>query len=463
MVQHLPTIALSGSNTATFAAGTNVTLSQAGGTITINSSGGASGLTVGSTTIASGTTTRILYDNAGTLGEYTLTGSGTVVAMATSPVFQTSINGAYLTASQILITDGSSNIVSAPVATYPSLTELSYLKGVTSAIQTQLNAKGAGTVTTVSVATANGFSGTVANATTTPAITIIAGAITPTSVNSVVISGSATPTLAVTGTTTVSGSNTGDQTLTIAGTTSPTIALSGSNTATFSAGTGITLGQSAGTITVTNSAPDKTVAFTGGTNVTIGGTYPNFSITDNSINSSVASLSSLTSVGTITTGGLGTGATLGGVTANYSGVAVGDILITTTSNVLTHLADVATGSVLVSGGTGTAPAYSTQPTVSGTVYTNNAITASGNAATVPVTSAVNTVTNNSAATLTITLTTSGAVNRQLTEVLILDSSAVAQSITWVNTENSSVAAPTTSNGSTTLPLCGSVPIQLCNE
>lgn len=41
---------------------------------------------------------------------------------------------------------------------------------------------GSGTVTTVSVATANGFSGTVANATTTPAITIVAGAITPSSV-----------------------------------------------------------------------------------------------------------------------------------------------------------------------------------------------------------------------------------------------------------------------------------------
>jgi hypothetical protein len=40
-----------------------------------------------------------------------------------------------------LITDASKNIVSAPVATYPSLTELTYVKGVTSAIQTQLNAK----------------------------------------------------------------------------------------------------------------------------------------------------------------------------------------------------------------------------------------------------------------------------------------------------------------------------------
>ena len=37
-------------------------------------------------------------------------------------------------------------------------------------------------------------------------------------------------------------------------------------------------------------------------------------------------------------------------------------------------------------------------------------------------------------------------------VQILDYSAVAQTISWVNTENSSVTAPTTSNGSTTLPL-----------
>lgn len=150
------------------------------------------GLTVGTSTITSGTTTRILYDNAGILGEYTITGTGTVVAMATSPVFTTPTIGAAigtslqlsgLTASQILITDGSKNIVSADTATYPSLTELAFVKGVTSAIQTQINAKGAGTVTSVSVTTANGVSGVVATATTTPAITLTLGAITPTTVN----------------------------------------------------------------------------------------------------------------------------------------------------------------------------------------------------------------------------------------------------------------------------------------
>lgn len=46
-----------------------------------------SGLTVGTTTIASGTTTRILYDNAGVLGEYTLSGTGTTVPMTASPTF----------------------------------------------------------------------------------------------------------------------------------------------------------------------------------------------------------------------------------------------------------------------------------------------------------------------------------------------------------------------------------------
>lgn len=86
------------------------------------------------------------------------------------------------------------------------------------------------------------------------------------------------------------------------------------------------------------------------------------------------------------------------------------------------------------------------------ITTANAITATGNAATVPVTSKNNIVTNNSAATLTITLTTAGAVNMQDCIVQILDFNAVAQTIVWVNTEDSTVTAPTTTNGSTTLPL-----------
>ena len=51
-----------------------------------------------------------------------------------------------LTASEILITDASKVISSAAVATYPSLAELIHVKGVTSAIQTQIDAS-SGTVT----------------------------------------------------------------------------------------------------------------------------------------------------------------------------------------------------------------------------------------------------------------------------------------------------------------------------
>lgn len=73
----------------------------------------AGAITVGTTVISSGTTTRILYDNAGVVGEYTLTGTGTVVAMATSPAFTTpnigaatatSVNGLTITSSTGVLT-----------------------------------------------------------------------------------------------------------------------------------------------------------------------------------------------------------------------------------------------------------------------------------------------------------------------------------------------------------------------
>lgn len=58
-----------------------------------------------------------------------------------SPTFTTAVTTDYLTASEIVISSAGKGIVSAPVATYPSLAELAYVKGVTSAVQTQLNTK----------------------------------------------------------------------------------------------------------------------------------------------------------------------------------------------------------------------------------------------------------------------------------------------------------------------------------
>lgn len=91
------------------------------------------------TSSAIGVTVQGYSANTTLLGNST-TGSGSIV-LATSPTFQTSLNAAYSTASTIAIFDSNRNLISADTATYPSLTELSYSKGVTSAIQTQLNSK----------------------------------------------------------------------------------------------------------------------------------------------------------------------------------------------------------------------------------------------------------------------------------------------------------------------------------
>jgi hypothetical protein len=114
--------------------------------------------------------------------------------------------GVSTTGTSILYGDGAGSFSNVTIGS-----GVSFTSGTLSATGT------GGTVTTVSVTPANGVSGTVANPTTTPAISLSLGDITPTTVNSVTLSGSATPTLAVTGTSTISGTNTGDQTISITG------------------------------------------------------------------------------------------------------------------------------------------------------------------------------------------------------------------------------------------------------
>lgn len=131
---------------------------------------------------------------------------------------------------------------------------------------------------------------------------------------------------------------------------------------------------------------------------------------------------------------------------------VAPALGTPASGVLTNTTGLPAASV-VAGTLGTgAYVMDTKLTVPQLINTANPIPASSNAATIPVTFKNNIVTNSSAATLTVTMTTSGAANMQPVIVQILDFSAVAQTITWINTENSTVSVPTTTNGSTTLPI-----------
>lgn len=125
-----------------------------------------------------------------------------------------------------------------------------------------------GTVTSVSVTTANGVSGSVANPTTTPAITLTLGAITPTTVN------------------------------------------------------GLTISSTTGTLSITNGktlSALKTMSFTAADDT---GVYTLPTGTKTLVATDVATLSSLTSIGTIGTGvwqGTVIGSTYGGTGVNNGG------------------------------------------------------------------------------------------------------------------------------------------------
>jgi hypothetical protein len=68
----------------------NITV-NAKGLITAASTGSGGGITIGTTTITSGSNTRVLFNNSGIVGEYSISGTGNV-AMTDAPTFTTRIN-----------------------------------------------------------------------------------------------------------------------------------------------------------------------------------------------------------------------------------------------------------------------------------------------------------------------------------------------------------------------------------
>jgi hypothetical protein len=187
-----------------------------------------------------------------------------------------------------------------------------------------------GTVTSVSVTTANGVSGTVTNPTTTPAISLALGAITP---SSVAASGN------VTGSN-LSGSNTGDQTITLTGD------VTGTGTGSFAA----TIANNAVTYAKMQaaSAVAKLIGsdasgtalgeITLGTNLSMAGSTLNAAVASGSVTSVNAdggttgmsfSGGPITSSGTLTLGGTldldngGTGATTASGARTNLGLAIG--------------------------------------------------------------------------------------------------------------------------------------------
>ena len=375
--------------------------------------------------------------------------SGATDALTISSAGAINLPGA--TASTIAIFDASKNLISATTATYPSLTELSYVKGVTSSIQTQLNAKGAGTVTSVTSATADA---TVATTTTTPVITIVSAPklTTARTINGTSFDGTANITVTaaattLTGTTlnstVVTSSLTSVGTITTGTWTGTTIAIANGGTGVTSVTTAPTASAWAGWDANSNlSANNHIEGFT--TTATAAGT------TTMTIASTYQQVWTGTSTQTVKL-------------PTTSVVAGGSYYITnnSTGNVTVQSSGANTIQILGAGMSAIFTAIIATPTTAANwncqlfEYTglNIAVTASSNAATVNLAYKTNTITNNSAATLTITIPTAGAIDGEKRTFRIFPSSAVAQTLTLVNTENSAtVSAPATTGASTTIPL-----------
>lgn len=220
-------------------AGANVTTTFDGTNYTIASSGGGGG----------GVTSLTLTQPAAGI---TITGSGVPITTTGTPTFSLANDLAALEALAGTNTLYYRNGVD-------SWTNVTIGAGMTFSGGTLNSVSGgSGTVTSVSVVTANGVSGSVANATTTPAITLTFGAIAPTSVNSIALAGVSSATLTVTGPSSFSGNssgnNTGDQT-----------------TVTGNAGSATIL-QTGRTIGITGDATWTSPSFNGSANVTAAAT-----------------------------------------------------------------------------------------------------------------------------------------------------------------------------------------------
>jgi hypothetical protein len=126
-------------------AGTNrgyyIDITSGGAGVATNLASGGGG---GGVNITNPSDNRVLTSTGSSSGinaESNFTFDGSLLTVTGSGLFASGVNIANQTASTIASFDANKNVASLATTTYPSLTELSYVKGVTSAVQTQLNSK----------------------------------------------------------------------------------------------------------------------------------------------------------------------------------------------------------------------------------------------------------------------------------------------------------------------------------
>lgn len=108
------------------------------------SAGGASDITIGTTTVTSGTNTRVLFNNAGVVGQYTISGTGSV-AMTTKPTFVGTIQTVTAMAAQAL--DGNTgNVFTRTLGTNETFTQSNFSTGQFFIVEVK---QGSGTTYTV--------------------------------------------------------------------------------------------------------------------------------------------------------------------------------------------------------------------------------------------------------------------------------------------------------------------------
>lgn len=324
------------------------------------------------------------------------------------------------------------------------------LAGNTSATIAVLTQTGTGTVSAAPVWTTTSGTGSVVLATSPTLVTPTLGAATATTINKVTITTpgtSATLTL-VTGSSLIT-SGAFAITLTSTAATNVTLPTTGTlaivsgalgtpTSVTLTNGTGLPIagitGLGSGVATLLAAASTGTAALVGSTSPTL--------VTP------ILGVATATSINKVTITAPTTSATLTLVTGS-SLITTGAFALTLASSASVTITMPATSATMAR--TDAAQTFTGIQTVALLNSANQAATVATNASTLDINHALQTFTNSSAAAMTITLTT-GAADGQFKEVRIYDFSAVAEAITWVNTENSLVTAPTISNGSTTLPL-----------